>query len=534
MAGLSGKGDFDPLAIVRARKALEEAGLDSDVPLERASSVTNEVWLSPKYAVRVNRHPNQRLHREAFLGPRLPADVGYPAVVAYGGTIGADWLVAERRPGGVLSRAWPTMTRDERRRAVAQLATLLRRLHDTPAPPDLPPTNCPQLLSPDTIPAVAPLLDGLDRLAELPHVDPGFVTELRAAARDLAVVIEPFRSTTLIHGDLHFENILWDGYVVTALLDFEYARPAPRDLELDVLLRFCAYPFLHVAPDYEDQTRAEDYAEIPWWLCDEYPELFEHPRCYDRVRLYCLAYDVRDLLEIPPNRPPRELPDLHAYHRLERLLRGESHVDRFAGKASSFTLTAAELLAATGSVSGAPAGTPPLAPGAADDRRASGRGGIPLARRSRSEPTGQDDDGEHQGQDPGMDAPTRVPSVTYRADDGDVVVAGASGVEHWRGGVAGGRVRAVVALPGSDLAAVLLDWAEDALPDGVMSWHPFANIVCIDPTGAVQWRAELPDGERCYMDVRVDDSTLIGDSYGRRCTLELNTGFVLSTAPLVR
>lgn len=520
------KAATDPFALVRARKALEEAGLDPDVPLERASSVTNEVWLAPTNVIRVNRHPNQRLRREAFLGPKLPADVGYPTVVAYGGEIGADWLIVERRPGNVLSRAWPTMARDERRRAVAQLATVLRRLHDTPAPVDLPPTDSPQLLSATTIPAVAPLLEGLDRLEGLPHVDAGFVTELRAAARDLAVVIEPFSAPTLIHGDLHFENVLWDGYVVTALLDFEYARPAPRDLELDVLLRFCAYPFLHVAPDYEHLTLAEDYAEIPWWLCEEYPELFEHPRCYDRVRLYCLAYDVRDLLEVPPNRPPRELPELHAYRRLERLLRGESHVDRYAGRDSGFTLTAAELLAATGTTGGAPPGLPPLAPGAADERRSRDTGGLPLARRARD--TSGDD-----APTAGTDAPGAL-STGYRAEGGEVVVTSTSGVEHWRGGVAGGQVRDVVAVPGTDRAVVLLDWAEDALPEGVMSWHPFPNLVCIEPSGEVVWRAELPDGERCYMEVRVEDGTLVGESYGRRCELDPAFGYIDASTPVVR
>ena len=367
---------------MRARKALDDAGLPSDVPLERASSVTNEVWITPEHVVRVNRHPNRRLEREAFLGPRLPDDVGYPGVVAYGGEIGADCLIVERRHGDVLSRAWPTMHRDERRRAVAQLATLLKRLHDTPAPAGLPPTATPQLLSSDVLPAVAPLLEGLDRAAELDHVDAAFVTDLRAAVRDLGVAVEPFASTTLIHGDLHFENVLWDGYVVTALLDFEYARPAPPDLELDVFLRFCAHPQLHVAEDYEHLTRPEDYAEIPWWLADEYPELFAHPRVYDRARIYCLAYDVRDLLEVPPDRPVRELHEHHAYHRLGRLLRGESHVDRYAGHASSFTLTAAELLAATGTTSGAPAGLAPLAPGAAEERLARGSStSLPLARR---------------------------------------------------------------------------------------------------------------------------------------------------------
>ena len=64
------------------------------------------------------------------------------------------------------------------------------------------------------------------------------------------------------------------------------------------------------------QTRTEDYAEVPWWLGEAYPSLFEYPRQIDRVRIYSIAYDVRDLLASPPTVPPRHLPELHAYHRL--------------------------------------------------------------------------------------------------------------------------------------------------------------------------------------------------------------------------
>src|SRR4051812_43225271 len=92
------------LAMARAKHALQAAGLDPHVDLIRASSVTNEVWLSSQYAIRVNRRPDHRLRREARIGPSLPAEVRYPDIVAYGTGTGFDWLVAQRRHGDVLSR----------------------------------------------------------------------------------------------------------------------------------------------------------------------------------------------------------------------------------------------------------------------------------------------------------------------------------------------------------------------------------------------------------------------------------------------
>jgi hypothetical protein len=321
----------DSFAMARARRALGEAGLDMHLPLTRASSVTNEVWLSDEYVVRVNRQPNQRLRREAALGPILPAEVGYPTIVAYGGQLGADWLVVRRVPGNVLSRCWPTMSVDERQSAVRQLSAILRQLHRFELPSDLPAIDTPQLLGGRGFRAVDPLLLALDRAAALPHVNQSLIEGARRIVLDTGAAIEPFAVPTAVHGDLHFENVLWDGMTVTALLDFEWCRSAPPDVDLDVFLRFCAYPYLHVAEDYEHLTRAEDYADVPGWMTDVYPELFDDPNAFERTRVYSIAYDVRELLLFPPSRPPRELSKHHPYNRLERTVDGRSHLDHLAG-----------------------------------------------------------------------------------------------------------------------------------------------------------------------------------------------------------
>lgn len=323
----------DAFAMARARRALAEAGLDLRLPLTRASSVTNEVWVSDEYVVRVNRQPNQRLRREAHLGPSLPPEVGYPQIVAYGGQLGADWLVVRRVPGKPLSRCWPAMTPLGRRSAVRQLARMLAALHATPCPPDLPDIDTPQLLGSRRrlgLQAVDPLLAALDRALELPLVDRDILRRARQLVVETGDAIEPFDVPTLVHGDLHFENVLWDGATVTALLDFEWCRAAPADLELDVFLRFCAYPFLHVAEDYEHLTRTEDYEQVAWWLAEDYPDLFRADDAFERTRIYAIAYDVRELLSYPPARPPRELSPHHPHNRLDGLVRGTSHLHRLA------------------------------------------------------------------------------------------------------------------------------------------------------------------------------------------------------------
>jgi len=318
-------------AEARARRALAEAGLDYTMPLQRASSVTNEVWISDAYVIRVNRRPNQRLRREAYLGPLLPPEVPYPEIVAYGGELGADWLIVRRMPGEVLARRWPSMSTGERRSAVRQLAVLLRNLHRVATPGHLPEIDAaPQLLANKEYGTVGPLLAALEQVMEMPHIDRRMVYELQEFVQVRHGVIEPFDTRHLVHGDLHFENVLWDGRAITALLDFEWARGGPADLDLDVFLRFCAYPYLHVAEDYEAVTLSRDYAPVPYWLAEDYPELFAGPDLLDRMRLYCIAYDVRELLTFPPKASATALSPHHPVNRLDRTVRCISHLDRLA------------------------------------------------------------------------------------------------------------------------------------------------------------------------------------------------------------
>jgi aminoglycoside phosphotransferase (APT) family kinase protein len=318
------------LGEARARRALQLAGITDDRGLVLLESATNEVWAAGDVIVRLNRRTSPRLRREATIANVLPPEVRYPGIVASSWEKGEDWLVVRRAAGTPLVRVWSTLAPDDRKRAVEQVAAAMRALHATEAPPTLPPmSDPPQMLQPGAH-ATDPLCAALERAAALPYVDAGALNDAVGWVRTQRAALDPFDATTLVHGDLHFQNVLWDGSVMTALLDFEFARAAPPDLDLDVFLRFCCLPFLFVPEGRESQARPEDYVDAPFWFRDAYPEVFAHRRIFDRLRLYAVAFDVRDLLANPPTRRPGELTRHHPYRRLLATLRGQSHLDTLA------------------------------------------------------------------------------------------------------------------------------------------------------------------------------------------------------------
>ena len=244
----------------------------------------------------------------------------------------AEWLISKRTPGVELSRAWPTMSEPQRREAIRQLADALRCLHATGQPitetgPLRPPfLDRDSLECPHQLPA-SRVLTLLGRASHLQYVDAGLIAGAVELVQSIAPALEDDgEAPGLVHGDAHFENVLWHDDAITAILDFEWSRPAAADIDLDIILRFCADPALHVADDYRHLADARQYQAVPTWLREAYPELFAHPRLRDRLMLYDLAYDVRHLLQHPPTDSINALPHHHALRRIRRTVDGRNHL----------------------------------------------------------------------------------------------------------------------------------------------------------------------------------------------------------------
>jgi hypothetical protein len=247
-----------------------------------------------------------------------------------------EWLVLGRIRGSMLTSEWPCMDRAERREAIHQLACMVEHLHlvDADWLDSLPPPVCQSELTGRGATVAAQAASGArsaaDSLRGCRFVDDGILRTVVGFIEGHRQIFDTCTSG-LIHGDLHFDNVLWRDERIVGILDFEYSRLAPLDLELDILLRFCAFPQLFVAEEREKAVNPGMFEEVRVWLAEDYPALFSAPCLRERLACYSLVYDLSMLVRHAPAQPVELLPDAHPYARLcttvTALERHDSSVD---------------------------------------------------------------------------------------------------------------------------------------------------------------------------------------------------------------
>ncbi len=99
----------------------------------------------------------------------------------------------------------------------------------------------------------------------------------------------------LVHGDLHFDNILIDSNNNIKVIDFERSLSAPIDYELDIFLRMCYNPIKYASLEEEKHVNNNDYKDIPKYLKEYYPEIFNFKYFDIRHLIYDLEANLRIL-----------------------------------------------------------------------------------------------------------------------------------------------------------------------------------------------------------------------------------------------
>ena len=100
----------------------------------------------------------------------------------------------------------------------------------------------------------------------------------------------------LVHSDIHFDNILIDKNNNLKLIDFETTLFAPIDYELDIFLRMCDNPLKYSNKKTEKYINKCDYKNIPKYLKEYYPEIFNFKYFEIRHSIYDLEANLRLLV----------------------------------------------------------------------------------------------------------------------------------------------------------------------------------------------------------------------------------------------
>ena len=111
-------------------------------------------------------------------------------------------------------------------------------------------------------------------------------------------------------------------------------------------------------------------------------------------------------------------------------------------------------------------------------------------------------------------------AVVYSVIAGDLAVTNqATGREIWRGRFGGAPVLKCVGLSDADDCIVLLDQRGE---------EPTRNIIRVTANGAVVWRASAPPVPGGYIDLRVENGSLLASSWsGYLIRLDTKTGATL-------
>jgi aminoglycoside phosphotransferase (APT) family kinase protein len=309
-------------ATARLERISPQLPVDAIGRAELVESNNNDVWRIDDFFLRVAwRGDRTRLAREAALMEALSGVVPVPQVVALGGDHAVSWSISRTAAGQPLGDLCEPPFADELRVAMAELAGTLRALHHWTPPPqildllsDRPgqgPGDPMAIVGADTVPLPIPrALALVEPLKRLDHVDGAIVDAAVARMTELADV-DLVAVDRIIHGDAYIGNVLVQDGRITALLDFEFARLGPADLELISFVRAM------------DAERRLGIARPPLldWLQEDYPELFAAPDLDRRLWLYALAFTLRHILFYPPDRPEGAgLEPTHPVHTLRRLV----------------------------------------------------------------------------------------------------------------------------------------------------------------------------------------------------------------------
>lgn len=213
----------------------------------------------------------------------------HPKLISYdtSKTIIPNIFVLQEKVDGVnLSNIWGKLSETERQEVIAKITIVLKNLHNVK-------TRYPEF-DKDFNATIEKYISELTKAGSFTSKELNYLSSLSTVFKNYFTDVD----FSFIHGDAHFNNIMYDGNKIK-ILDFEYSSVSPVDREFDAINRMCQDPLSVVQKGNQNQINPNDYKNIMRYFKEIYPEVFENENFNERLLIYNCANALRWSLLYP-------------------------------------------------------------------------------------------------------------------------------------------------------------------------------------------------------------------------------------------
>lgn len=265
---------------------LKQNGIDPSVPVAAyTSGQINSVYrIGEEYVVKIEKDLDVVAHQPELMQRAFEAGAKVPEILDVGKIDGGDYLFMRLLPGRTIAEDWFALRKIEQESLIEQLAEQLKILHGISFPTYAIPRPKEFKAWREAIREYTDFSGiDLDSLEQSVRQNFEMVKDFYFAHEAILDDSEP---PVLVHNDIHFENILHDEGKLTGLIDFDFARQAPKDYELWHTIDFFECPKYYVDEQLQAVWGKFVLSDELFWLRKYYPELFRGAELATRQRLY--------------------------------------------------------------------------------------------------------------------------------------------------------------------------------------------------------------------------------------------------------
>lgn len=234
---------------------------------------TNTIFIVGNYVIRICVDPNneERFKNEIAFYERNKDNDKLPKLYAYDISkkkIGYCYEVIENVSGKTLYEVWPKLSEKEQEAVVDKMVAILRSFQNQGG---------------NEYDFGAFLKNKILEISDRVNIDENTLNMV------IGLIDEYFRENIfgLIHGDLHFDNFIYDGKKLS-LIDFERCMTAPIDYELRIFTMYDIMPWLWAGLETDMMTFEMDYSGLLPMILMRYPEVGNIPNIRERLEIYAI------------------------------------------------------------------------------------------------------------------------------------------------------------------------------------------------------------------------------------------------------